>query len=62
MFHNAHGCAVHAVSIRRNAFLAIFSSMELIFLNFKILKFSYQAFVLHLISSNERKIMLIGWA
>ena len=24
MFHNAHGCAVHAVSIRRNAFLAFF--------------------------------------
>ena len=45
MLHNAHGCAVHAVSIRRDAFLAIFTSMELIFLNFKISKISYQVFV-----------------
>ena len=55
MFHNAHGCADHAVSIRRNAFLAIFTSIELIFLNFKILKFSSQAFVLHLISLTKVK-------
>ena len=50
MFHNAHGCAVHAVSIRRNAFLAVFT-----FLNFKISKISYQAFVLHLISPMKVK-------
>ena len=56
MFHNAHGCAAHAVFIRRNAFLAIFTSMVWIFLNFKILKFSYQAFVLHLISPMKVKL------
>ena len=56
MFHNAHGCAAHAVSIRRNAFLAIFTSIELIFLNFKILKFSYQAFALHLICPMKVKL------
>ena len=55
MFHNAHGCAGHAVSIGRNAFLAIFISIEIIFLNVKILKFSYQAIVLHLISPMKVK-------
>ena len=56
MFHNAHGFVAHAVSIRRNAFLAIFTSMVWIFLNFKILKFSYEAFVLHLISPMKVKL------
>ena len=55
MFHNAHGCADHTVSIRRNAFLVIFTSIELIFLNFEILKFSSQAFVLHLVSLTKVK-------
>ena len=55
MFHNAHGCAAHAVCIRRNAFLAVFTSMELIFLNFKISKISYQAFALRLISPMKVK-------
>ena len=50
MFDTAHGCATDAVSIRRNAILAIFTSIEQIFLNAKKLKFSHQAFVLYLIS------------
>ena len=48
MFDNAHGCATDAVSIRRNAFLAIFKSIESIFLNFKKLNFSPQKLVLYL--------------
>ena len=55
MLDKAHGCASDAVSIRRNAFLAIFTSIELIFLNFKILNFSHQAFALHLISPMKVK-------
>ena len=35
MSDNAHGCASDSVSIRRNAFLAIFTSIEQIFLNVK---------------------------
>ena len=50
MFDNAYGCAGDAVSIRRNAFLAVFPSINLIFLNFKISTFLHQVFVLHLIS------------
>ena len=49
MFYNAYGCAADAVSIRRNAFLAIFTWIELIFLSLKILKLLHQAFVLHII-------------
>ena len=59
MFDNAYGCAADAVSIRRNAFLAIFTSIELIFLNFKILKLSHQAFALHLIFLMKVK---SGWS
>ena len=58
MFDYAYGCAGDAVSIRRNACLAIFTSIELIFLKFKISKFSNQAFVIHLLS-HKSKIMLI---
>ena len=58
MFHNAHGCAALAVCIKRNAFLAIFTWIELIFLNFKISKCSYQACVLHLISLMKVKLYL----
>ena len=50
MFDNAYGRVADAVFIRHNAFLVIFTSIELIFLNFKILKFSHQAFALHFIS------------
>ena len=50
MSDNARGCAADAVSIGRNAFLAIFTSIEQIFLNAKKSNFSHQAFVLHLIS------------
>ena len=53
---NAHGRATDAVSIRRNAILAIITSIELIFLNVKKLKFSHQAFVLHLIFIIKEKI------
>ena len=35
MSDNAYGCATDAVTIRRNAFLAIFTSIEVIFLNVK---------------------------
>ena len=55
MFDNAYGCAGDAVSIRRNAFLAVFTSIELIFLNFRISKFLHQVFVLHLISPMKVK-------
>ena len=55
MFDNAYGCAGDAVSIKRNAFLAVFTSLKLIFLNFKISKFLYQVFVLHLISPMKVK-------
>ena len=55
MFDNAYGCAGDAVSIRRNAFLAIFTSIELIFLKFKISKILHQVFVLHLISPMKVK-------
>ena len=50
MFDNDYGCAGDAVSIRRNAFLAVFTSIELIFLDSKISQFLHQVFVLHLIS------------
>ena len=59
MFDKAHGCASDAVSIRRNAFLAIFTSIELVFLNFKILKFLTASVCAICYLSNESKIMLI---
>ena len=55
MFDNAYGCAGDAVSIRRNAFLAVFTSIELIFLDSKISQFLHQVFVLHLISPMKVK-------
>ena len=55
MFDNAYGCAGDAVSIRRNAFLAVFTSIELIFLDSKISQLLHQVFVLHLISPMKVK-------
>ena len=49
-----------AISIRRNAFLAIFTSIELIFLNVKKITFSNQAFVVYLIYLMTVKHILIA--
>ena len=55
MSDKAHGCSTDAIPIRRKAFLAIFTSIEHIFLNVKKLNFSHQAFMLHLVSPMKVK-------
>ena len=59
MSDNAYGCATDVVSIRRNAFLAIFTSIKSIFLNVKKSVFTSSVCVTSYLS-NESKIMLIG--
>ena len=50
LFGNVYGCAADAVSVKRNAFLPILTSIESIFLSIIRLKLSHQVYVLHLIS------------
>ena len=61
MSDNAHGCETDAVSIRRNAFWAIFTSIKIIFLNLKKIKnVTTSVFVISYLS-NKSEITLICW-
>ena len=50
MSDNVHGCATDAVSIRRNVFFSYFHIDRINISKDQKIKFSRQAFVLHLIS------------
>ena len=59
MFHNAHGCAAHADSIGRNAFLAIFTSIDIIISELQNIKIFTSSVYATSYLSTESKIMLI---
>ena len=56
MFDNAYGCAAGAISIRRNAFLAIFISIELILSELQNIKMFTSSVCVTSYLSNESKI------